>query len=122
MQKAQYFKNALEHPVFKTISEVSKNLKIESFVIGGYVRDLLLDGRKSKDIDVVTVGSGIRLAKEVSKVLPGHPKISIFKTYGTAMLTTESIELEFVGARKESYHKDSRNPAIENGTLEDDQN
>ena len=122
MQQAQFFNKALEHPIFKTISKVSKELNIESFVIGGYVRDHLLNRGNSKDIDIVTVGNGIQLAKEVSRSLTENPKVSVFKTYGTAMLKTGSIELEFVGARKESYHKDSRNPAVEDGTIEDDQN
>src|SRR5690554_3610488 len=74
------------------------------------------------DIDIVAVGSGINLAEAVSKLLPGQPKVSIFKTYGTAMLKSGGIELEFVGARKESYSEESRNPTVKNGTLEDDQN
>ena len=95
---------------------------MESYVIGGYVRDYLLKRGEAKDIDIVAVGSGIDLAEEVSKLLPGKPKVSIFKTYGTAMLKSGGIELEFVGARKESYSEESRNPEVENGTLEDDQN
>ncbi len=122
MSNSQYFINALEHPVFKTISIATFNLSIESYVIGGYVRDYILSRGDSKDIDIVTVGSGIQLAKEVSNLLPGKPKISVFKNYGTAMLKAGQIELEFVGARKESYKEDSRNPAVEEGTLEDDQN
>jgi tRNA nucleotidyltransferase (CCA-adding enzyme) len=122
MQVAKYFKKALEHSVFKTISDVSENLGMESYVIGGYVRDHLLNRGESKDIDIVTVGSGIQLAKEVANSLPRRPKVSIFKNYGTAMINTDTIELEFVGARKESYRKESRNPAVEDGTLEDDQN
>jgi tRNA nucleotidyltransferase (CCA-adding enzyme) len=122
MQEPQHFTKALKHSIFKIISDVSNNLGMESYVIGGYVRDHLLNRGESKDIDIVTVGSGIQLAKEVSKCLPGRPKVSIFKNYGTAMIITDSIELEFVGARKESYRKESRNPAVEDGTLEDDQN
>jgi poly(A) polymerase len=91
-------------------------------VIGGFVRDYLLERKSAKDIDVVAVGSGIELAQQVSKNLPNHPKVQVFKTYGTAMLRYEDIEVEFVGARKESYNEDSRNPVVENGTLEDDQN
>lgn len=114
--------SALEHPVFRTISKASKKLDIESYVIGGYVRDYILERVDSKDIDIVAVGSGIDLAKQVSQLLPGKPKVSIFKNFGTAMLKSSGIELEFVGARTESYSKDSRNPIVENGTLEDDQN
>ena len=122
MSNSQYFINALEHPVFKTISKAALNIKTESYVIGGYVRDYILNRGDSKDIDIVAVGSGIRLAQEVSNLLPGKPKVSIFKNYGTAMLKAGQVELEFVGARKESYQEDSRNPAVEEGTLEDDQN
>lgn len=116
------YPNALQHPIFKTVSKAASNLKTESYVIGGFVRDYILDRGEAKDIDIVAVGSGIELAKEVSKLLPGKPKVSVFKTYGTAMLKTGGIELEFVGARKESYSEESRNPAVEDGTLQDDQN
>jgi len=118
----QTYISALKNPIFRTISKASKNLNLESYVIGGFVRDFLLKRGEAKDIDIVTVGSGIELAQEVAKLLPGKPKVSIFKTYGTAMLKSGGIELEFVGARKESYTEESRNPAVENGTLEDDQN
>ncbi|MDG1328222.1 MAG: HD domain-containing protein [Flavobacteriaceae bacterium] len=97
-------------------------LNMDSYVIGGYVRDFILNRSNSKDIDIVTVGSGIDLAKKVSNLIPERPKVSVFKNYGTAMLKTDGIELEFVGARKESYQKNSRNPAVEKGTLKDDQN
>lgn len=116
------YPTALQNPVFRTISKASKNLHLESYVIGGYVRDYILNRGEAKDIDIVAVGSGIDLAEEVSKLLPGKPKVSVFKTYGTAMLKSSGIELEFVGARKESYSEESRNPEVENGTLEDDQN
>ncbi|MAP53770.1 HD domain-containing protein [Altibacter sp.] len=116
------YRTALDHPIFPLISQAASNLKMDSYVIGGYVRDFLLNRGDAKDIDIVAVGSGIALAKEVARLLPGKPKVSIFKTYGTAMLKVGAIELEFVGARKESYTEDSRNPAVENGTLEDDQN
>ncbi|PHR14696.1 MAG: tRNA nucleotidyltransferase [Aequorivita sp.] len=116
------YTSALNNPVFRTISKASKNLNLESYAIGGYVRDFLLKRGEAKDIDIVAVGSGIELAQEVSRLLPGKPKVSVFKTYGTAMLKSGGIELEFVGARKESYSEESRNPAVENGTLEDDQN
>lgn len=121
MTKQTYI-SALENPIFRTISRASKNLNLESYVIGGYVRDHILKRGEAKDIDIVAVGSGIELAQEVSKLLPGKPQVSVFKTYGTAMLKNGGIELEFVGARKESYSEESRNPAVENGTLEDDQN
>lgn len=116
------YPNAIKHPIFKTISKAATNLQLESYVIGGFVRDYILKRGEAKDIDIVAVGSGIELANEVSKLLPGKPKVSTFKTYGTAMLKTNGIEIEFVGARKESYSEESRNPAVENGTLEDDQN
>ena len=105
--------------VFFKISSVSNELNQPTFVIGGYVRDLLI-GRDSNDIDIVTLGSGIELAKKVGKDLKTN-KVSIFKNFGTAMIKKESYELQFVGARKESYNKDSRNPVVENGTLDDDQ-
>lgn len=116
------YPNALKDPVFRVISKAAASLGLESYVIGGYVRDHILDRGDAKDIDIVAVGSGIDLANAVSDLLPGKPKVSIFKTYGTAMLKTSGIELEFVGARKESYCEDSRNPAVSHGTLEDDQN
>ena len=116
------YKQALQNPIFKIISQASKNLNLDSYVIGGFVRDFILKRGNAKDIDVVAIGSGIALAKEVSKLLPNKPKVQVFKTYGTAMLRYEDIEIEFVGARKESYNEDSRNPVVENGTLDDDQN
>ena len=115
-------KNALENPVFNTVSQATSNLGLESYVIGGFVRDYIMKRGTAKDIDIVAVGSGIKLAQEVSNLLPGKPKVSVFKTYGTAMLKTGGIELEFVGARKESYSEESRNPEVESGTLADDQN
>ena len=105
--------------VFSEISNVSKKINQPAFLIGGYVRDLLLN-RSSNDIDIVTLGSGIDLAQELGKEIKSN-KISIFKNFGTAMIKKEDYELQFVGARKESYSKDSRNPVVENGTLEDDQ-
>lgn len=122
MSEAKNHKEALQHPIFNTITKASANLKVDSYVIGGFVRDYILQRGTAKDIDIVAVGSGIALAKEVSKLLPGKPKVQIFKTYGTAMLKVDDVEVEFVGARKESYTEDSRNPTVENGTLEDDQN
>ncbi len=116
------YRQALEHSIFKVISDSSKELGLNSYVIGGFVRDFILNRGTSKDIDIVAVGSGIELAKQVSKNLDGNPKVQVFKTYGTAMLKYDNIEIEFVGARKESYREDSRNPIVEDGKLEDDQN
>ncbi|WP_445737999.1 CCA tRNA nucleotidyltransferase [Mariniflexile sp.] len=116
------YKEALQHPIFKIISQSAKELHVDSYVIGGFVRDFILKRGDAKDIDVVAIGDGIELAKQVAKNLPTKPKVQIFKTYGTAMLRYDAIEIEFVGARKESYNEDSRNPAVENGSLEDDQN
>jgi tRNA nucleotidyltransferase (CCA-adding enzyme) len=104
------------------VSKAASDLKLDTYVIGGFVRDYIMKRGDAKDIDIVTIGSGIELAKEVSRLLPGKPKVSVFKTYGTAMLNTAGVELEFVGARKESYSEQSRNPEVETGTLEDDQN
>jgi poly(A) polymerase len=116
------YKEALQHPVFKIISQSAKELNVDSYVIGGFVRDFILNRGNPKDIDVVAIGDGIKLAEQVAKNLPNKPKVQVFKTYGTAMLRYDDLEIEFVGARKESYNEDSRNPAVENGTLEDDQN
>ena len=116
------YKEALQNSIFKTISQSAKELNLDCYVIGGFVRDFILKRGNAKDIDVVAIGDGIKLAKQVAKNLPNKPKVQVFKTYGTAMLQFEDIEIEFVGARKESYNEDSRNPAVENGTLEDDQN
>jgi len=107
MQKPNY-KNALTHPIFSVIRKASKELGIESFVIGGFVRDFILKRGEAKDIDVVAVGSGIELALKVSELLPNKPKVQVFKTYGTAMLRCQDVEIEFVGARKESYKENSR--------------
>ncbi|WP_339845030.1 HD domain-containing protein [uncultured Dokdonia sp.] len=116
-------KNALSLPIFNTISNAADALELETYVIGGFVRDYLLKRNKEvKDIDVVAVGSGIALARKVSQILPNKPKVQVFKTYGTAMLRSGNMDIEFVGARKESYATDSRNPVVEDGTLEDDQN
>ncbi|HEX8575660.1 MAG TPA: HD domain-containing protein [Flavobacterium sp.] len=116
------YTTALENPIFEIIAKASRELSIESYVIGGFVRDFLLGRDSKKDIDIVAVGSGIELALKVAELLPKKPKVQVFKTYGTAMLRFQDIDIEFVGARKESYNKDSRNPIVENGTLEDDQN
>lgn len=114
-------KQKLKHKIFHEISEVADEMQLETYVIGGYVRDLILK-RHSKDIDIVTVGSGIELAEEVAKKLKNNPRVNVFKNFGTAMLKYKDLEIEFVGARKESYRHDSRKPVVENGTLEDDQN
>ncbi len=114
-------KNNLRLKIFHEIAAVADRLQMKTYVIGGYVRDLQLK-RPSKDIDIVTIGSGIDLANEVAKSLNPRPKVSIFKNFGTAMLKYKDLEVEFVGARKESYQRNSRKPIVENGTLEDDQN
>ncbi|UMB60987.1 CCA tRNA nucleotidyltransferase [Lutibacter sp. A80] len=116
------YKDALIHPIFEYISKASKNLQLDSYVIGGFVRDYFLKRGAPKDIDIVAVGSGIELAQEVANLLPNKPKVQVFKTYGTAMLRYNDVEIEFVGARKESYNEASRNPVVEDGTLQDDQN
>ena len=113
---------ALDNPIFKMVSKASSLLKIDSYVIGGYVRDYIMERGNAKDIDIVAIGSGIDLAQKVSSLLATKPTVCVFKNYGTAMLKADQVELEFVGARKESYKEDSRNPAVEEGTLEDDQN
>ena len=115
------YKEALHNKIFEVISQASQELNVDSYVIGGFVRDLILKRDFKKDIDVVAVGSGIELALKVSKLLPEKPKVQVFKNYGTAMLRYEDTEIEFVGARKESYHFESRNPVVENGSLQDDQ-
>jgi len=116
------YKQALNNDIFKIISESANQVNVDCYVIGGFVRDFLLDRGAHKDIDIVAVGSGIKLAKQVSKSLPNQPKVQVFKTYGTAMLRYGDMDIEFVGARKESYTRESRNPKVENGTLKDDQN
>jgi poly(A) polymerase len=109
-------------PVLKQIGIVSDKMNLTTFVVGGFVRDFLLDrDKKRSDIDIVTVGSGIDLAKNVAGHLGLDGKISIFKNFGTAMFRYGNAEIEFVGARKESYNRDSRKPVVEDGTLEDDQ-
>lgn len=108
----------LDHKIFFIVSEVAEGLGVRAFVIGGYVRDCFL-GRPSKDIDIVVEGSGIELAEAVGEKV--HSNVSVFRNFGTAMLRYHGIEIEFVGARKESYRRDSRKPIVEDGTLEDDQ-
>jgi len=106
-------------PLFQTIAAAAGELGYPAYVIGGYVRDLAL-ARESKDVDVVCVGDGIELAQAVGRKLPGRPRVTVFKNFGTAMLPTPEIEVEFVGARKESYRAESRKPEVEAGTLEED--
>ena len=108
----------LDHKIFSIVSETAAELGVRAFVIGGYVRDCFL-GRPSKDIDIVVEGSGIALAEAVGAKV--HSNVSVFRNFGTAMLRYHGIEVEFVGARKESYRRDSRKPIVEDGTLEDDQ-
>lgn len=114
-------KYSLNHPIFQKISECADKLNLPCFVIGGFVRDLILK-RESNDIDVVVLGSGIEMATELKKTLGKGAYLSVFKNFGTAQVKYKDIEIEFVGARKESYRSDSRKPIVENGTLEDDQN
>lgn len=112
-------KEYLKHPIFSIISEIVTTENLQSFVIGGFVRDIFLK-RESKDIDIVVIGSGIELAQKVA-AKAGNPKVSVFKNFGTAMLKYKDLEIEFVGARKESYNRNSRKPIVEDGSLEDDQ-
>jgi len=114
----------LHHKVFQIIASLAAEEQIPSYVIGGFVRDLLIAGSANtpKDIDIVVIGSGIEMAEKVRKVIGKEIPLSVFKNFGTAMLKWGDTEIEFVGARKESYRRDSRKPLVENGTLEDDQN
>ncbi len=111
----------LDKDIFKTIGRVADHLRMECYVVGGYVRDLFLE-RASNDIDVVVVGSGIRVAEELKAQLGRKAHLSVFRNFGTAQVKYRDLEVEFVGARKESYSHDSRKPHVEDGTLEDDQN
>lgn len=111
----------LTHPIFKTLADCANQLGVDAYVIGGFVRDIYL-GRESKDIDVVTIGKGIELAELVHKQLGEEAHLSVFKNFGTAQVKINDLEIEFVGARRESYNRDSRKPIVEDGTLEDDQN
>ena len=114
------FKDILDQPLFRTIGKAADQSGQPAFVIGGYVRDILLQ-RPTTDIDIMTVGSGIELAEKVASALGIRSKVSVFRNFGTAMLRYKDLEVEFVGARKESYQYDSRKPIVENGTIEDDQ-
>lgn len=113
-------KNRLTHPIFKVIGETADAMHHEVYVVGGFVRDLFLD-RHSADLDFVTVGSGIELARAVAEKLGKKGRLTVYANYGTAQIRHKDLELEFVGARKESYTRDSRNPIVEDGTLDDDQ-
>ena len=114
-------KQHFSEPIFGQIAETADALGLECYVVGGYVRDIFLQ-RPSKDIDVVVVGSGIAMAEALGKRLGRGAHVSVFKNFGTAQVKYKGTEVEFVGARKESYHRDSRKPIVEDGTLEDDQN
>lgn len=115
------YKQAIQDPIFSIVSQASEELQMKCYVIGGFVRDFLLERGNAKDIDIVAIGSGIELARKVASKLPDKPQVSVFKNFGTAMIKHGDLEIEFVGARKESYHRDSRKPVVEDGTLEDDQ-
>lgn len=112
----------LQHPIFKIIADTATQLQVEVYVIGGFVRDALLARGLKKDIDFVVLGNGIEFAEAVALNIGLSTKVSVFKNFGTAMLRYKDVEIEFVGARKESYRSDSRKPIVENGTLADDQN
>lgn len=117
--KQMNFAQTLKHPVFKVVSQIISEKNLEAYVIGGYVRDLIL-GRPSKDIDIVVVGNGLELAEEAATILR-IKKVSYFKNFGTAQFKYKDLDVEFVGARKESYQRDSRKPIVEDGSLQDDQ-
>lgn len=112
---------AVSNPIFNNVAEVADEINQETYVVGGFVRDYLLNRGQKKDIDFVTVGNGILLAKELANKLGNTSQVSVFKRFGTAMFKYKDTDLEFVGARKESYSEDSRKPHVEDGTLEDDQ-
>lgn len=110
----------LSHPVFKVVSQIVEEQQLEAYVIGGFVRDIFLE-RNRKDIDIVVVGSGVELAEKAAQILRVK-KVAVFKNFGTASFRYKDLDVEFVGARKESYQRDSRKPIVEDGTLQDDQN
>ncbi len=120
METIVNFSEKIKDRIFSVVSEAASEMNVECYLIGGFVRDIFLK-RPSKDIDIVCVGSGIDLAMLVAKKLGGKKKVNIFKNFGTAQLKHDNIEIEFVGARKESYDRNSRKPVVEDGTLEDDQ-
>jgi len=121
IQQGDSLAQFLKHPVFEKISKVADEEGREAFVIGGFVRDVIL-GRPSKDIDIVTLGSGIEFAQKVAHFINPKIKVQTFKNFGTAMFRYKNLEVEFVGARKESYNRNSRNPIVKEGSLSDDQN
>ena len=116
-----FLKKHLKNPIFHLISEPADVMNMPCYIIGGYVRDIFLK-RESKDIDIVTLGSGIELATALTEKLGKKANLSVFKNFGTAQVKYKNLEVEFVGARRESYNRDSRKPIVENGTLADDQN
>ena len=111
------YKQLIDKSIFHTIGKVADSMDREAYVVGGFVRDLMLE-RPSKDIDFVTVGSGIDLARAAACALGRNIKVTVFKSFGTARLAWHGTELEFVGARRESYDRNSRNPIVEDGTLD----
>src|SRR2546428_7752744 len=111
----------LTNPIFKIISEEAEKVNVDGFVIGGFVRDIFLK-RASKDVDVLVLGNGVQFASSVAKRVGKEKRLAIFKNFGTAMLKLDDLEVEFVGARKESYRSHSRKPIVEEGNLQDDQN
>ncbi|MCK5765192.1 MAG: tRNA nucleotidyltransferase, partial [Bacteroidales bacterium] len=117
-------KSFLDKDIFKIVASAAREIGVDAYVIGGYVRDRIM-GRETADIDIVAIGSGIDLARKVAEKLGDNTRVNYFKNFGTAMLRhheEQMLVVEFVGARKESYSRDSRKPVVEDGTLEDDQN
>jgi tRNA nucleotidyltransferase/poly(A) polymerase len=112
--------HSLKHPIFKKIAHIAEKNNLEVYVIGGFVRDAII-GRPSHDIDVVVIGNGIELATQTAKSISNDIPVTVFKNFGTAMFKYQDYEIEFIGARKESYRANSRKPTVENGTLKDDQ-
>ncbi len=110
----------LQHPIFSIIKDLAEQMRTECYVIGGYVRDRIMDRSFKDDVDILVVGSGIDFASRLGEIL--HTKVTVYKSFGTAMLVYDGLDIEFVGARKESYRRDSRKPIVEDGTLQDDQN
>lgn len=118
--KQEIIDKHLQHPIFRSVGEVADTMQRPCYVVGGYVRDIFLK-RTSKDIDFVTVGSGIEVAESIAASLGGKTRCNVFRNFGTAQVKYRGLELEFVGARRESYQRDSRKPIVEDGTLDDDQ-